>query len=210
MKATMTAFVAVFLTVLATVNHCNAASEGGATSVEIWRVGDDGLTTRLAEAATLAFARSGLFLISQGHAPGSLYVGIQSNVAWTHVGPRTRITAQIEIANAPPGTESRKSSMQSVSCWESDLASCANAILDFALSVRSGSAEIVTVSIPESTVERTKPSDRLRTICQIVKTAMADRLKERKVEDDVSLYLSMLRTWSCFPDKSSRGAKEIQ
>ena len=119
---------------------CLGASLASPTPVEVWTGGDDGLTQRLTDAISTTFEHSPEFAMSAGQKPGTLYVSIVTHVTWEQVGPRTRITAPIEITYSPPNAKPvhdlHGSSAIRLTCWEDDLSGCAKTVTEFALNAR--------------------------------------------------------------------------
>src|SRR5262249_336589 len=76
-----------------TISSTSRTSSPKAIPVEIWRVGDDGLTLRLAGALEEAFKTSHGFVLSRGRKPGSLIVSILQNVRWD------RVVGQVLLVN---------------------------------------------------------------------------------------------------------------
>ena len=104
------------------------------TPVELWKVGDDGLTNRLSQVIDEAFHASPLFVVSFKKLPGSLYVGIATNVRWKNIDHRTWVTAQIEVADMPPFAKPVLSG--EVSCWQDEITSCAKQVIELAARAR--------------------------------------------------------------------------
>ena len=95
------------------------------TPVEVWCVGDDGLTIKLRDALEDAFKSSSVFRLSSGKKPGTLVVTIPSNVAWNRAGKRTRVSYKAEftlIDNSSLGGSAG-------SCWDDTLTKCATQIV---------------------------------------------------------------------------------
>jgi hypothetical protein len=95
------------------------------TLVEVWWVGDDGLTNRLIEAIEKAFKASSDFHLSSGKRPGTLVVTIPSNVDWEQVGSRTKVLYMVEFGPV----DSRKLRTSRGYCWEDMLTKCATQIV---------------------------------------------------------------------------------
>ena len=69
------------------------------TPVEVWRVGDDGLTTRLRDALESALRASPDFMLSSGNKAGSLVVTIQDHVRWKTISAgKTQVTYAVEFS----------------------------------------------------------------------------------------------------------------
>jgi|SRR5580700_747879 hypothetical protein len=119
------AIVAVAL-VLAT---CAAAADGvKPTLVEVWCVGDDGLTLGLRDALENAFKSSSDFQLSSGKKPGTLVVTIPTNVVWKQAkqaDKRTKVLYRVEFASADDKTISKSTG----SCWDDALTKCAAQIV---------------------------------------------------------------------------------
>src|SRR5882672_79133 len=95
------------------------------TLVELWHVGDDGLSQRLADQVETAFRQSPDLVLSSGRKPGTLVVTIPSNVEWKLVGKRTQVFYSVEFSS----TENKTTSKVAGSCWDDDLGKCAAQIL---------------------------------------------------------------------------------
>lgn len=113
-------FAVIALHLLASACSANDGSRRP-TLVEVWRVGDDGLTTKLADAIEEGIRRSPAFVLSTGRKPNTLIVAIPTNVGWKQVGNRTRVlyTVNFSLVSAQSlGTSSG-------ACWADSLAKCA-------------------------------------------------------------------------------------
>jgi hypothetical protein len=87
--------------------------------VEIWRVGDDGLTMKVTEAIEAAFRANTSFSIAPAH-QGVLIVTIPTNVRWKRRPNGTQVISEVQFstkAKRLPGTE--------ISCMEERLSVCA-------------------------------------------------------------------------------------
>jgi len=93
--------------------------------VEFWHVGDDGLSERLAEEVDRAFLRSPDFKPSNGRKPGTLIVHIPTNVDWRRIGNRLQVLYVVEFSS----TNGQKLGVHKGSCWENQLAECADRIV---------------------------------------------------------------------------------
>lgn len=111
---------------LASLAACaTSPSSAKTTPVEVWRGGDDGLTSRFADALEAAFRGAPEFSLSSGKVPGTLVVTIPTNLTWGQVGERTEVTYSVEFTGAPalPLGSSRGS------CLEDRLQECAAHVL---------------------------------------------------------------------------------
>ena len=87
------------LTIISLAACASSSQPARRTPVEIWRGGDDGLTSRFADTLEIAFRGSSEFSLSSGKAPGSLIVVIPSNVTWKQAGGRKQMNYDIEFTN---------------------------------------------------------------------------------------------------------------
>jgi hypothetical protein len=101
------------------------AASAEPTFVEVWVVGDDGLTQGLTVALEIAFGSSPDFTLSYGKKPGTLVVEIPTNVGWKKVGTRTKVLYTVEFTT----TDGRKISTATGSCWDDVIAKCASHIV---------------------------------------------------------------------------------
>jgi hypothetical protein len=95
------------------------------TPVEVWCGGDDGLTQGVCHALESAFASTADFVTSSGKRPGTLVVTIPYNVSSKESGKRTRVSYTVEFTSS----NDKKLRTRKGSCWEDDLATCANQIV---------------------------------------------------------------------------------
>ena len=100
-------------------------AERTTTLVEVWCVGDDGLTIRLRDTLESAFSSSREFHLSSGKKQGTLVVTIPSNVGWKQVGKRTKVYYTVEFAAA----DGQGLNTSNGTCWEDALAKCAAQIV---------------------------------------------------------------------------------
>jgi hypothetical protein len=94
--------------------------------VEVWRVGDDALTSSLRDAVESAIRTSSDLTLSNGKKPGTLVVTIPRHVNWKRVsGGRTQVTyaAQFSTVNA------RVIGRTTGSCQDDSLDTCAAQII---------------------------------------------------------------------------------
>jgi hypothetical protein len=97
-----------------------------ATPVEVQRVGDDALTSRLRDALEDALKNSGDFMLSDGKKPGTLIVKIPNHVSWKNgSGGRTHVLYKVEFATVDAGVIGRVTG----SCWEDSLSKCAARVI---------------------------------------------------------------------------------
>ena len=93
--------------------------------IEVWRTGDDALTSRLRDALEDALA-SHDFALSSGKKPGTLIVMIPTHVKWKPTkGGRTEVYYTVEFSSVDTGTVDRSSG----SCWDDSLSACAARIV---------------------------------------------------------------------------------
>ena len=92
------------------------------TAIELWRVGDDGLTLRFAAQFEADLRSAGFVMAVGGEARTSntLVVRIPTHLRWEQVGSRTRATYTVEFATPDGRSLGRKSG----SCWEDELSVC--------------------------------------------------------------------------------------
>jgi hypothetical protein len=102
------------------------AAFGTPLHVDIRRGGDDGLTLRFAEALEAAFHYSELLTLIGEKKSGTWVVTIPTNVEWTRIGDRTRMSYRVEVNE----TGSRRVTEKSGRCWEDDLVGCAKRLAD--------------------------------------------------------------------------------
>jgi hypothetical protein len=100
------------------------------TPVEVWRVGDDGLTMKFSDAVETEFKASPAFVLSSGKKPGTLIVTIPTNVAWKRIGKRTQIRYAIEFKSI----NEKKLGSNAGICWENSLQNCAAQVVRAAVS----------------------------------------------------------------------------
>lgn len=111
---------------LATSGCATAAPfEAKPTPVEVWRGGDDGLTSRFADALEAQFLAASDFTPSTGKVPGTLIVTIPTNLSWRQIAGQTEVSYTVEFTGV--SSESRGRSVGS--CIEDNLAECANHVL---------------------------------------------------------------------------------
>ena len=115
--------VAVALVALAAC--ATSPTSAKTTLVEVWRGGDDGLTSRFADALEATLRGAPEFSLSSGKVPGTLVVTIPTNLTWRQVGERTEVTYSVEFTGVPaqPLGSSRGS------CLEDRLQDCAAHVL---------------------------------------------------------------------------------
>src|SRR6185503_8390719 len=68
--------------------------------IEVWRGGDDGLTSRFADAVEDALRSSPAFVTDHGKEPRTLVLTIPTNLRWKEVGSRTRVSYEIVLTDA--------------------------------------------------------------------------------------------------------------
>lgn len=121
---------ATLLVTLATAAATIAACVGpplwaNPITVEVWRGGDDGLTSRFADSLEAAFGRSSAFVLSNGKKPRTLIVMIPSSVGWKQIGSRTEVRYSVTFT----GTVSQVLGTSEGACWEDQLSKCAVHVL---------------------------------------------------------------------------------
>jgi hypothetical protein len=110
----------------ASLGACAAVSANNQPMrVEVWRGGDDGLTSRLADAMEDAFKHSHRFVLSSGNLPGTLIASIPTNVPWKEVNGKTRVLYTIDFTDV----HSKKMGQSTGQCWDDQLQKCADAIV---------------------------------------------------------------------------------
>jgi hypothetical protein len=92
------------------------------TPVEVWCVGDDGLTLRLRDALEKEFSGSRMFTPGSGKKPGTLLVTIPTSVDWKVVKKRTKVLYRVEFEFA---NENTGPLFRNGSCWEDQMSKCA-------------------------------------------------------------------------------------
>lgn len=100
------------------------------TPVELWRVGDDGLTIKFADALESEFKASRLFVLSCCNKPGTLVVTISKNVGWRRIGRRTQVLYSVEFTSV----RQVKIGSSTGVCWASELRKCATQVVGDAAS----------------------------------------------------------------------------
>ena len=93
-------------------------------SVEVWRGGDDGLTSKLADALEEKFRQTSPFVVGPASERPSLVVTIPSNVKWKKVGTRTKVQFYVTFSRS-----SRQIGISKGACWEEDMPRCAAIIV---------------------------------------------------------------------------------
>ena len=101
------------------------AASANPTLVELWHVGDDALSERLADKLDSGFAGLADFMMSSGRKPGTLIVTIPKNIELNPIGKRARAHYTVEFTS----TDGRNLGVRSGSCWEDDLAECVAQII---------------------------------------------------------------------------------
>jgi hypothetical protein len=105
---------------------CAAKADGAKpTLVEVWCVGDDGLTQRLRDTLENALKSSPDFSLSSGKKPGTLVVTIPTNVGWKQVGKRMLVLYTVEFASV----DDQNIGTSTGSCWDDALSKCAAQIV---------------------------------------------------------------------------------
>jgi hypothetical protein len=83
------------------------------TLVEVWRGGDDALTTKFADAIERGFSQSSAFTPSTGRKPHTLIVTIPTNVTWKQVRNRTQVLYTVNFSS----DDSQSLGTSSGACW---------------------------------------------------------------------------------------------
>jgi hypothetical protein len=115
--------VAVIGILLLSVTAC--AASPAPTPVELWTVGDDGLSMRLRDAIESALDSSSEFVKSHDNEPGALIVLIPTNVDWKNVGSRTQVLYKVEFRTTSDHIVAKSNG----SCWDDSLGDCADQIV---------------------------------------------------------------------------------
>ncbi len=115
----------VFCVASVAIAACATSPLAEPIPVEVWRGGDDGLTSRFADAVETAFRGAPQFALSSGKKPGTLIVTIPSNVGWRQIGNRTQILYSVEFTGLTGALHKRETG----SCWEDQLSMCAAKVL---------------------------------------------------------------------------------
>lgn len=128
----MRIFVAILLCFQAApIVACNSSSASAqnlsskAISVEVWRGGDDGLTSKLADALEEKFRQTPPFIVGPASERESLKVTIPGNVRWKQIGVRTQVQFDVNFSRA-----SRQIGTSKGVCWEDNLPRCAEIIVE--------------------------------------------------------------------------------
>ena len=128
-RRTLTIYLAIIVSVCTVRPALTGTTATMPILVEIWHVGDDGLSERLADSVEAAFAHSPDFETSTGRRPGTLVMTIPSNVEWTRVGSRLKARYIVEFSTIDGKSLGRHTGF----CWEDDLAQCSEQIMKNAL-----------------------------------------------------------------------------
>jgi hypothetical protein len=108
----------------------SASADQQITPVEIWCVGDDGLTLRLRDTVEHVLRSSSSFRLSSEKKPGTLLVTIPTNVGWKQLGKKTRVLYEVTFSTVDGKNLGEKKG----SCWSDHLEGCAASILQSAKS----------------------------------------------------------------------------
>lgn len=117
--------VLLSLSLVTVAAGCAATAPRSVTAVEVWRVGDDGLTLKFSEAVEAELRANASFVLSRGKKPGTLIVRIPSNVEWEPAGSDTRVKYEVAFETA----DSKHLRVKKGSCLESSLSQCAQEIV---------------------------------------------------------------------------------
>jgi hypothetical protein len=93
--------------------------------IDLWVVGDDGLTLRLRDALEEAFQAAPDFTLKGESDPQTLVVTIPKNVDWRKESGRTRVLFSVNFTSV----DNRRLGSLRGSCWEDELATCAAQII---------------------------------------------------------------------------------
>ncbi len=118
----------------ASVATCAAAAPSR-IPVEVWRGGDDGLTSRFAGGLESAFRASRDFSLSKGDEAGALVVTIESNLTTKRVGFGDRAYYVVVFG----ASDSKQLGSTNGSCWERELQACIAKVVEAA---RTASAKL--------------------------------------------------------------------
>lgn len=97
--------------------------------VEVWRVGDDGLSMKLSDAVETEFKASPRFILSSGKRSGTLIVTIPTNVGWKQFGKRMQIRYSVEFSSIHQEKLGSKTGV----CWEDSMQDCATQVVKAAV-----------------------------------------------------------------------------
>jgi hypothetical protein len=96
-------------------------------AVEVWTVGDDGLTQRLADAVRREFDYSARFKLAASGTPGALMVTIPTHVGGKGINGKTRVRYRVQFER-----DRRSMAVGGGACWDADLTVCAMQIVEAA------------------------------------------------------------------------------
>lgn len=121
-----TPWIGLLLTLVAVPVAVNCSQQQSlslvAKPVEVWRTGDDALTSRLRDAIENALGASSDFTLSHGRKPGTLLVTIPTHVkSKAAKGGQTRVFYNVEFSSI----DTRIIGRSSGACWDDSLSSCA-------------------------------------------------------------------------------------
>jgi hypothetical protein len=116
---------AIFAASMALATCAIDATPAEPTRVEVWAVGDDGLTLRLRDALEGAFRSSPDFTLSSGKKQGTLVVTIPTNVEWKKKAGRTKVLYTVKFTSI----DDQNLGTSSGSCRENALTKCAAQIV---------------------------------------------------------------------------------
>lgn len=93
-------------------------------SVELWHIGDDGLSQRLFVSVEDTFKRSPKFTV-KGEKTRTLVVRIPTHVDWKQVGSRTPVFYTVEFSSK----QGRNLGVRKGECCDNELEKCASQIV---------------------------------------------------------------------------------
>jgi hypothetical protein len=106
-------------------SYASAGSDGTEplTRIELWCVGDDGLTQRFRDALERAIKNNNEFTLAFGHEPRSsttMVVTIEDHLSWRPVRTRAEVSYKIKFEDS----KGKKLGNSAGSCWEDKLSIC--------------------------------------------------------------------------------------
>lgn len=99
------------------------------TRIELWCVGDDGLTQRFRGALERAIEKGCEFILAFGNEPRSsntIVVTIENHLRWRTIGIRKEVSYKIKFADS----KGKMLGNSTGSCWEDNLSTCVNKTMD--------------------------------------------------------------------------------
>lgn len=86
---------------------CTISPSTAPVPIEVWRLGDDGLTLRFAEAIEAGLRSSRALILATRSRPGAAVLRIPNHVSWDRVGSETRVQYTVELSSLALGSAQR-------------------------------------------------------------------------------------------------------